>query len=79
MNKWMTIVLNSLFLIKLFRKDCIMRAKEQITNDEKKKAANRRKSNNQYYEPLAIRSQILGAGQTGEAGKTEGQNRESEY
>jgi len=56
-----------------------MRVKEQTTNEEMRNAVNRRKSDNQYYEPLAIRSQIVGVGQTGEAGKTEGKNRESEY
>lgn len=54
-----------------------MRVKEQTTNEEMRNAMNRRKSSNQYYESLTIRSQIVGVGQAGEEGKTEGENRES--
>ncbi len=70
----MTIELNS-FLEKPLRKDCIMRVKEQITNEEYTKATNRRKSNNQYYEILTIRSQIVGVGQMREERKREDHNK----
>ncbi len=55
-----------------------MRGKERITNEGNTKAENRRKSDNQYNEIMTLRSQIIGVGHREEAGKAEGQNKQSE-